>query len=1266
MSDSPVSPHDRYDDHEKNLEQSLPSLVARSVERFVENTIIPKAVRERIKRTRKTAAEKIVYASMAPMSMPMRTVSLFADISGFTNMTNALAAEGPKGSEQIVLNLNRYQEQLVKSIIGAGGDILKFAGDAIIAIWPSRADCSLDKQREMLALKSHRAIQCAMTIQRDIPEMGGVTSSGMTLVLSVKLGIGCGDAMMLHVGGVLGRMEALVVGPALQEAYNCESECESGQVIISKTVHSLISDVVQVRQPTKPGGKSAYGNKLVRTCDATKNQSLVHLFPNDEGHSHSLLERLEAYIPIAVVPHIETNATKWAAELRRTSNLFMLIDFELEQVEASEEFDPKIEQFVVSLHNIVRTVQECVYEQQGALNKFLFDDKGATLLAFFGLPPGAHSNDPQRAVLAGLMLLDRIQKEHNVQIWIGVTTGTVYTGLVGSVGTRWEYSAIGNSVNLAARLAAKAKKKPELPNILCDQSIFDEVHETQKRVILLSEGSFLFKGYDDPQNVYSISRNPAWEDTDIVNTTINKKIMLGASDRIWQRNLQTVSDVVDVISNSTSAHSSEISAQRTRDRQSSLLRQSRHKDYGQVILVEGGMGCGKTQFIRVVSSRFRSQAIFAWGRGDCFHSLEGHPVWQQILNRLFKKCPRETKGFARRLGKYILQRRPSIQPFMFLVNDIFFPTDPFDRNLDMIKGLSDRKLSYIRYDIIFLFIEMIAMKKAVVVVVDELQFLGSEDWLITRRICSLIRQKILFNIAVILGSQPMHLECYKPNYVSPKLVQDYKELRGTDATLVLKPSKWPIEITRQFTEQILKVHKVSNAIVQIVHERCGGTPGLINSFVMRLNMNVPGCTPHIKTLKNEVTGTLSAQFTEDTEDDLKKGVDVHITIPPSIWHSTAALLDHVRPEHMIILKTGAVICVGQSLSSTVFSKHMMMETHPIKAYRSKIDRNLRELDMWGFIKLRDTGEEGYTLPNREPMPKVKDLLRRPPAHSKEHYKSGRMFKKTQGRVFSKEVQRLFVFKHNTLYWMEKSDDTFPKNRWKFNGKEVLGVARKGDHILFKAATKTWMLRCEKKLELDSWFTFLQERINEQYEMEKKRKEFPSTRMSRASRNKGSQPLSMSMSGANGDSGSHGRASEMDDEKEDIGKPRWTFIDSLNKQQRTSLQTAVNQGSDLRGLGDDLGFEMNDEQAAMALKYFRRPPSERGPTIDFEESDDYEKFYEFSYGFLRDVIYEQMLHSQRKQLHMQCKQHYAKKKGEDPMNYTKWTVLEARNLTKATT
>lgn len=61
---------------------------------------------------------------------------MFADISGFTNLTETLSKIGPEGAEIIVFAINRYMELLVKGIGRSGGDIFKFAGDAMIVIWP--------------------------------------------------------------------------------------------------------------------------------------------------------------------------------------------------------------------------------------------------------------------------------------------------------------------------------------------------------------------------------------------------------------------------------------------------------------------------------------------------------------------------------------------------------------------------------------------------------------------------------------------------------------------------------------------------------------------------------------------------------------------------------------------------------------------------------------------------------------------------------------------------------------------------------------------------------------------------------------------------------------------------------------------------------------------------------------------------------------------------------------------------------------------------
>jgi class 3 adenylate cyclase len=76
---------------------------------------------------------------MLPEKQSLTSVVMFADISGFTNLTETLSKIGPEGAEVIAFTINRYMETLVMGIGKSGGDIFKFAGDAMIVIWPPPA-----------------------------------------------------------------------------------------------------------------------------------------------------------------------------------------------------------------------------------------------------------------------------------------------------------------------------------------------------------------------------------------------------------------------------------------------------------------------------------------------------------------------------------------------------------------------------------------------------------------------------------------------------------------------------------------------------------------------------------------------------------------------------------------------------------------------------------------------------------------------------------------------------------------------------------------------------------------------------------------------------------------------------------------------------------------------------------------------------------------------------------------------------------------------
>ena len=80
---------------------------------------------------------------------------------------------------------------------------------------------------------------------------------------------------------------------------------------------------------------------------------------------------------------------------------------------------------------------------------------GSTLLAVFGLPPSAHENDPARGLLCSLRMQKLMLQQH-IPSSIGVTSGLALCGLVGSAGSRREYSVLGDVVNQSARLMQAA------------------------------------------------------------------------------------------------------------------------------------------------------------------------------------------------------------------------------------------------------------------------------------------------------------------------------------------------------------------------------------------------------------------------------------------------------------------------------------------------------------------------------------------------------------------------------------------------------------------------------------------------------------------------------------------------------------------------------------------------------------------------------------------------------------------------------------------
>ena len=111
------------------------------------------------------------------------------------------------------------------------------------------------------------------------------------------------------------------------------------------------------------------------------------------------------------------------------------------------------------LREVISAYQKCVAETVQRFGGFVAKYMGDGVLVYFGYPQ-AHEDDPERAVRAGLELIQAVnalKSSASLQTRVGIATGLVVVGdLIGS-GAAWEQTVVGETPNLAARLQALAE-----------------------------------------------------------------------------------------------------------------------------------------------------------------------------------------------------------------------------------------------------------------------------------------------------------------------------------------------------------------------------------------------------------------------------------------------------------------------------------------------------------------------------------------------------------------------------------------------------------------------------------------------------------------------------------------------------------------------------------------------------------------------------------------------------------------------------------------
>ncbi len=341
----------------------------------------------------------------------------FADISGFTQLSEQLARKGREGAEQITDTIGGSFESILKVAYDNGASLLKFGGDALL-LWFQGDD--------------HAGRACAATVRmrRALDEVGKIELPGVQVTLRMSQGVHTGCFHFFAAG--TSHLEMLPTGPAWSRAVAMEHAAEADEILVSTETAALLPQDCR-------GDAKAPGVLLLR--EPPGHDEKVPYIPRPKMAPEQLLHCLSP----AVRAHVLAGGG--TSEHRPVTIAFIRF----------EGTDALIEQrgaqaAAEALHQLVSVVEAATEEQGVAFLASDVDADGGKLILTAGAP-NVTGDDEEHMLLALRKIVDAATA---LPIRIGVHRGSVFAGDIGPWYRR-TYTVMGDAVNLTARLMAKAE-----------------------------------------------------------------------------------------------------------------------------------------------------------------------------------------------------------------------------------------------------------------------------------------------------------------------------------------------------------------------------------------------------------------------------------------------------------------------------------------------------------------------------------------------------------------------------------------------------------------------------------------------------------------------------------------------------------------------------------------------------------------------------------------------------------------------------------------
>ena len=377
------------------------------------------------------------------------------DLSGFTALSERLAAQGRAGAEELVFLISSVFDGLIGAAAQRGGDVLKFRGDALLILF--------DGPRH-----EQRACTAAVEMQSVIAQSGRADSSVGHVALSMATGVFSGPCQFFLAG--TSHHELIVAGPAATATIRLEDAAQAGEILVS------------------PATAAALGKGWV---DRERDGAFL-LLDDFAGHAAAVATvsdappraDLEQFVPEPLREALGGGSGE--AEHRQAATAFVKFSGvgALLAAEGLEGLDERIDAFA-------QAVGEAADDNGVTWLESDIDVDGGKAYLIAGIPTSGGFDEARM-----LRTVHRIlASDCGLTLRAGINRGRVFAGEIGAR-TRHTYAVLGDTVNLAARLTGRAQPG----QILSTGAVLD-----RSEVLFESEAQpFLVKGKERAVTAYSV------------------------------------------------------------------------------------------------------------------------------------------------------------------------------------------------------------------------------------------------------------------------------------------------------------------------------------------------------------------------------------------------------------------------------------------------------------------------------------------------------------------------------------------------------------------------------------------------------------------------------------------------------------------------------------------------------------------------------------------------------------------------------------------